>query len=70
MPAAREATCATAGSDGRCRKPGSPALAIPAMTTSYTSLITDAAAELDVVLALELTSVAAPESEFHLNNCH
>lgn len=70
MPAARKATCATAGRDGRCRKPGPPSLAIPAMTISYTSLITDAEAELDVVLVSALIAVAASGSAFHLNNCH
>lgn len=70
MPAARKATCATAGRDGRWRKPGSPSLAIPAMTISYTSLITDGEAELDVVLVSALIAVAASESEFHPGKCH
>ena len=38
-------------------EPGSPSLAIPAMTTSYTSLITDGEAGLGEALVLELTSV-------------
>ena len=50
--------------------PGSPALAIPAITTSYTSLITYGEAELDVVLVSALIAVAASGSAFHLNNCH
>ena len=48
-------------------QPGSRALAISAITTSYTSLIMDGEAELGEAVALEYAS--AQESEFHLNNC-
>ena len=54
----------------RVEEPGSPALAIPATITSYTSLITDGDEALDAVLVMGLISASAPESEFHPGNCH
>jgi hypothetical protein len=66
VPAARKATCSTTGERCAVGEPGSPALAIPAITASYNSLITDAAAGLGEALVLEYASASA----FHLNNCH